>query len=76
MTDQAGPEPRFSEALAELEKIVRELEGGQLDLEDAIVRYERGVDLLKSCRRTLEDAQQRITTLMGELEPEEDDADG
>lgn len=61
---------RFSEALAELESIVRDLESGDLELEDSIARYERGVFLLKTCRATLEGAQQRITELMGELEPD------
>ena len=59
---------RFSSALEELESIVRELESGQLDLEDGIRRYERGVALLKLCRAKLENAQQKITTLMGDLE--------
>ncbi len=71
-TKDTGGEMRFSIALTELETIVRELEGGQLDLEDSIARYERGVELLKTCRAKLEDAQQRITTLIGELEPEDE----
>lgn len=68
--DTSAAEMRFSDALSELESIVKELEGGQLDLEDGIARYERGVELLKVCREKLEDAQQRVTTLMGELGPE------
>ena len=68
---QSNDELRFSDALSELEAIVRELEGGQLDLEDGIAKYERGAELLKICREKLEDAQQRVTTLMGELESED-----
>lgn len=59
---------RFSEALAELEAIVAALEGGQLDLEDSLARYERGVALLRACQAKLGEAEQRVTMLMGELE--------
>jgi exodeoxyribonuclease VII small subunit len=61
-------ELRFSEALAELEAIVAALEGGQLDLEDSLARYERGVALLRACQSKLGEAEQRVTMLMGELE--------
>ncbi len=63
----AADEMRFSEALAELEEIVRALESGRLDLEDSISRYERGVALLKACRAKLGSAEQRIESLMGEI---------
>lgn len=59
---------RFSEALAELEAIVAALEGGQLDLEDSLARYERGVALLRACQAKLGEAEQRVAMLMGELE--------
>jgi exodeoxyribonuclease VII small subunit len=62
---------RFSEALAELETIVSDLESGQLDLEDSLERYERGVALLRACQARLAEAEQRVTMLMGELEEEE-----
>jgi exodeoxyribonuclease VII small subunit len=66
----APDEMSFGGALAELEQIVRALEGGQLELEDSLARYERGVALLRACRRKLEEARQRVTMLMGELESE------
>jgi len=62
---------RFSEALAELEGIVSALEGGQLDLEDSLARYERGVALLRACQTRLTEAEQRVTMLMGDLEADE-----
>lgn len=64
-------EIRFSDALAELEGIVSALEAGELDLEDALKRYERGVALLRSCQARLTQAEQRVTMLMGELEADE-----
>ena len=62
---------RFSGALAQLETIVSDLESGQLDLEDSLERYERGVALLRACQARLAEAEQRVTMLMGELEEEE-----
>lgn len=65
------PEPAdmsFGAALAELEDIVRSLETGQLELEESLARYERGVALLRACQAKLSHAQQRVTMLIGELE--------
>lgn len=61
----------FGEALAELELIVRALEGGQIELEDGLARYERGVALLRACQEKLAEAKQRVTMLIGELEGDE-----
>ncbi len=58
----------FGAALAELEQIVRALESGQLELEEGLARYERGVALLRACQEKLADAKQRVTMLIGELE--------
>lgn len=69
MEETMAPEElRFGDALAELEGIVGALEGGQLDLEESLARYERGVVLLRACQKKLADAQQKVTMLMGELE--------
>jgi exodeoxyribonuclease VII small subunit len=72
MSDSPAPPEslRFSAALAELETIVSALESGQLDLEDSLERYERGVALLRACQARLGEAEQRVTMLMGELEEE------
>ncbi|MBN1193442.1 MAG: exodeoxyribonuclease VII small subunit [Coriobacteriia bacterium] len=61
----------FGAALAELEQIVRALEGGQLELEEGLERYERGVSLLRACQDKLAQAKQRVTMLVGELESDE-----
>jgi exodeoxyribonuclease VII small subunit len=58
-------EPSFEEALAELDAIVHELEDGQLGLEKSLVRYERGVKLLRQCHQLLEGAQRKIELLSG-----------
>lgn len=59
------PSPRFEQALAELEAILRELEDGTTSLEDALTRYERGVALLRHCYAHLRSAEQRIQLLAG-----------
>jgi exodeoxyribonuclease VII small subunit len=63
----------FKEASDELEGIVRLLEGNQLELEDALHSYERGVRLLRELQTRLADAQQQVSVLMGELGPESTD---
>jgi len=70
----SGDEQSFGEALGELDRIVAELEGGQLELEDSLERYERGVALLRALQAKLADAQLKVTTLMGELELDDEDA--
>jgi len=50
----------FEEALAELEKLVRQLEEGKAKLDDAIGAYERGALLKRHCESKLREAQSRI----------------
>src|SRR5829696_8123250 len=65
MPDPIPQPPRFEQALAELDKILRDLEDGTTTLEDALARYERGVGLLKQCYGQLRDDEQRIRQLSG-----------
>ena len=64
----------FGAALAELEQIVRSLESGQLELEESLARYERGVALLRACQSKLGEAEQRVRMLIGQLDVEGTDA--
>ncbi len=64
----------FKEGIGELEEIIRELEGGQLELEDSLLKYERGVGLLRALQSKISDAEQKVTVLLGEIEPESSDA--
>lgn len=50
----------FEEAMAELEKLVRQLEDGKAKLEDAIGAYERGALLKRYCEAKLREAEARI----------------
>ncbi len=59
------PETRqtFEQALADLEKIVTEVEQGKIGLEESIEKYEQGMKLIKYCRTILEQAEKRIETI-------------
>ncbi len=69
----------FEQALQELEGIVRELEGGQGDLDGAIKQYERGTALKKHCMQKLEAARMKVEKIMqqpdGSLKTEPLDAE-
>ncbi|HIZ18939.1 MAG TPA: exodeoxyribonuclease VII small subunit [Candidatus Olsenella stercoravium] len=54
----------FKEASVELEQIVRSLESGELELEESLERYSRGVELLKSLRERLASAEQKVRVLL------------
>lgn len=49
--------------MAELEKIVADMEAGKLSLEDSLAAYQRGAELLAFCRTRLDDAQQQVRVL-------------
>jgi len=53
----------FESAMAELEKIVADMEAGKLSLEDSLAAYKRGAELLSFCRTRLDDAQQQVRVL-------------
>lgn len=64
--NQALPDDvTFEQALAALEKMVRELEDGQTGLEESLACYEKGVGLLKRCYQQLSQAEQRIAVVIG-----------
>ena len=54
----------FEDALAELERIVRGLEGGQQKLEEAITAYERGAALRRHCEAKLAQAEARVQAIV------------
>jgi exodeoxyribonuclease VII small subunit len=54
----------FKEASTELEQIVRSLEAGDLELEESLAQYTRGVELLKSLRERLSNAEQKVRVLL------------
>jgi exodeoxyribonuclease VII small subunit len=65
----------FELALAELEELVRRMEGGELSLEASLAAYRRGAALVGACRQSLAAVRQQVRVLEGELlRPFEPDA--
>ncbi len=54
----------FEEAIQGLEKIVDDLESGELSLEDSIKAFEKGIELSRLCRKKLEKAEDRVKKLL------------
>jgi len=57
-------EMKFEEALKKLEKIVGDLEDGNLSLDDALDKYEEGIKLSKLCAKKLEIAKKKVEILL------------
>jgi exodeoxyribonuclease VII small subunit len=73
--EPAKPEapPSFEAGLEELEKIVKDMESGELPLEKALELFERGMKLSDTCRKQLEAAETRVEILMkraGDVQPQ------
>lgn len=61
----------FEDNMESLEKIVSELEKGDLNLDDSIAKFEDGIKISKECNKILEEAEKKITILLekdGEVE--------
>ena len=66
----------FETALRRLEEIVETLESGDLSLEESIGIFEEGVGLTRTCSRQLEEAEQKVSTLLAETGAPEADPKG
>ena len=65
--------PKFEECLQRLEKIVQELEKGDVPLETSLTLFEEGMHLSSTCRKELEQAEGKVEILLkknGKLQPE------
>lgn len=63
----------FEEQMEDLEKIVGELEKGDLNLDDSVAKFEEGIKISKECNKILEEAEKKITILInkdGEMKEE------
>ena len=59
-------ELNFEKSMEDLEKIVEELEKGDLNLDDSIKKFEEGMKISKECNDYLESAEKKITVLINE----------
>ena len=60
----------FEEAMKKLEKIVTELESGNFNLDESVLKFEEGIKIAKQCNNMIENAEKKITILLekdGEL---------
>lgn len=63
----------FEDNMECLEKIVTELENGELNLDESIAKFEEGIRISKECNKILEQAEKKITILLerdGKIEEE------
>lgn len=56
----------FEEQMESLEKIVAELENGNLNLDESVNKFEEGIKISKECNKILEEAEKKITILVNE----------
>lgn len=64
MSDKPVEELSFEEAMAELERVVSQLESGDAPLDTSIALYERGEALRKHCDKRLKDAELRVEKII------------
>lgn len=62
---------KFEEAMRELEETVKKLEAGETTLDEAMELFEKGVNLTRTCRNLLSEAELKVTKLVGGAEKEE-----
>lgn len=65
-TRKKTAKPDFENALQQLERLVEEMESGELTLEQSMQRFEQGIKLTRTCQKTLAGAEQKIRMLIQE----------
>lgn len=74
-SSSSGAPASYEEALAELERLVGAMEGGQLPLDRLLESYQRGAELLAFCRSRLQAVEDQVKVLEdGQLKPWTQDA--
>ncbi|PAT01084.1 exodeoxyribonuclease VII small subunit [Candidatus Izimaplasma bacterium ZiA1] len=64
-------EKSFEKALSELEVLVKELENGNIELNDAVTKYNEGMELATYCHKLLENAENVIVKMMKDNKEED-----
>ena len=54
----------FEEMMKDLENIAKDLESGELSLDESVSKFEKGMEISKECSKILEDAEKRISILI------------
>lgn len=58
----------FEKSMENLEKIANELENDELSLDDSVKKFEEGMKIAKQCKKMLDEAEKKITVLIGDNE--------
>ena len=58
----------FEEMIENIEKIAKDLESGNLSLDESVKKFEEGMEISKECSKILEDAEKKITILIKDSE--------
>ena len=66
MAKEKVEEKTFEESLVELESIVKELESGNVDLDQAINKYSEAMKLVKVCEEKIKSAEEMVTKIVSE----------
>jgi exodeoxyribonuclease VII small subunit len=64
MNEKSTQKAGFEQALSDLEKLVEQLESGDLSLDQSLKQFKRGVELTRHCQGILEQAQQIVEQLI------------
>lgn len=70
MTTKTKKEPSFSEAYAELEEITAWFEGEDVDIDEGLKRFEKGVALAHFCKKRLTEVEARVREIRAMYESE------
>ena len=64
----AEKKPTFNEALEELENILKEIESGEMDIDDLTTRVKRAANLLDICKKKLKLTEEELDKIVEDIE--------
>lgn len=73
MTEAAEDEVAYSDAIDELETILDEIEGDDVDLDDLADKVERASELVEICRDKIDDTEMQVQSIIDDLRSEEEE---
>lgn len=71
MAKKTRKSTNFEAAIAELESLVEEMEQGDISLEESLKKFERGIELTRSCQQALQEAEQKVQILIEKQQGDE-----
>lgn len=71
MATKDAKKANFAEAFKELEEIVRWFEASEVDLEEGLKKFERGLELAKKCRERLAEVENKVTRIKEKFSAED-----